>query len=444
MTSDTEIEEELTSYLKSLAGSPEHIPLAAHHPCNNQTDTSSPPREVNPYLRDILSLEPSLEEIHNTISDLDNSASAWELSPRLIKLTANTTWTVPTRKGKKRLKREARRHQWELAQGITPQTSPIPQTYNKTYTAERALNLLRMIVTLSFQSGDIPPSEKFGRLTGLPKAEGPLNSTDCMRPITVSPIIGRVINNVLAKRLGALLVKHKILDPAQFSFLPGRNIHQAIESILRCLHKSKHSENNSPGRACYAVFYDISKAYDSIKWSSIQNALFKIGAPDDLIDFVMSCLQGTQISMRTNVPGKTTPFIPMHKAIKQGCPLAPLLFIIVMNELHVEYRKIGGYTLDDSCTISSRGYCDDTAILADNMQTLQRLNDCTTSFFNKHGLKLNHTKTYLIGRNADGSPSTTPLRWKDQHTDLLIHPRDHTYAIRYLGLHLNMDLTLME
>ena len=115
-----------------------------------------------------------------------------------------------------------------------------------------------------------------------------------------------------------------------------------------------------------------------------------------------------------------------------------------MNELHVEYRKIGGYTLDDSCTISSRGYCDDTAILADNMQTLQRLNDCTTSFFNKHGLKLNHTKTYLIGRNADGSPSTTPLRWKDQHTDLLIHPRDHTYAIRYLGLHLNMDLTWNE
>jgi hypothetical protein len=210
MTSNTEIEEELTSYLKSLAGSPEHIPVAAHHPCNSQTDTSSPPREVNPYLRDILSLEPSLEEIHNTISDLDNSASAWELSPRLIKLTANTTWTVPTRKGKKRLKREARRHQWELAQGITPQTSPIPQTYNKTYTAERAVNLLRMIVTLSFQSGDIPPSEKFGRLTGLPKAEGPLNSTDCMRPITVSPIIGRVINNVLAKRLGALLVKHKI------------------------------------------------------------------------------------------------------------------------------------------------------------------------------------------------------------------------------------------
>jgi len=240
MTSNTEIEEELTSYLKSLAGSPEDIPLAAHHPCNNQTDTSSPPREVNPYLKDILSLEPSLEEIHNTISDLDNSASAWELSPRLIKLTANTTWTVPTRKGKKRLKREARRHQWELAQGITPQTSPVPQTYNKTYTAERAVNVLRMIVTLSFQSGDIPPSEKFGRLTGLPKAEGPLNSTDCMRPMTVSPIINRPRHQQRTGQApGSSTCKTQdprsstILFPPRTKHTPGDRIHPPLSPQIQ-------------------------------------------------------------------------------------------------------------------------------------------------------------------------------------------------------------------
>jgi hypothetical protein len=261
-----------------------------------------------------------------------------------------------------------------------------------------------MITEVSFRAGDLPPPEKLGRITGLPKREGQVNSTDTIRPITVSPIIGRNINNILAKRLGNILEKHHILDQAQFSFLPGRNCHQALTSILQCLEQSKHAPNHSEGRACYALFYDISKAYDTIRWSSIQKALIRIGAPDDFIDFVLHCLIGTRICMKTSEPGCTTPYVQMHKGIKQGCPLAPLLFIIVMDELHSTYRTIGGYKLNDKCTISSRGYCDDTAILAQDFPTLQRLHKCTEEFFLRHNLKLNHDNTYLTGRNADGSP----------------------------------------
>jgi hypothetical protein len=37
--------------------------------------------------------------------------------------------------------------------------------------------------------------------------------------------------------------------------------------------------------------------------------------------------------------------VEMHKAVKQGCPLAPLLFIIVMDELHASLASSTGYSL---------------------------------------------------------------------------------------------------
>jgi hypothetical protein len=115
--------------------------------------------------------------------------------------------------------------------------------------------------------------------------------------------------------------------------------------------------------------------------------------------------------MRTNLPNNITTKVPIFNSIKQGCPLAPLLFILIMDELHCTYRKTGGYALDPTTVVSSRGYCDDTAILSDNLETLRTMNYQTVEFFNKHNLHINVTKTKITGIHADDS-ALTP----DNHT----------------------------
>jgi hypothetical protein len=77
-------------------------------------------------------------------------------------------------------------------------------------------------------------------------------------------------------------------------------------------------------------------------------ALERLGIEPDLIDYIMNSLEGSKMAMKTNVPGNITPHIAIRKAIKQGCPLAPLLFVIVMDELHTGYRKYQGYTLGNT------------------------------------------------------------------------------------------------
>ena len=72
-------------------------------------------------------------------------------------------------------------------------------------------------------------------------------------------------------------------------------------------------------------------------------ALRRIGVGEAVVEYVMNSLKGTTLAMKTSIPGRITPAVEIHKAVKQGCPLAPLLFALVMDELHEGYRKIGGY-----------------------------------------------------------------------------------------------------
>ena len=163
------------------------------------------------------------------------------------------------------------------------------------------IHILTYITALCFEARDIPESEKHGIITPLPKTQGQINSTDTIRPITVGPIIGRLVNKIIAGRLGSNITKYDILDQAQFAFLMGKNIHEPINSIIHCYRQSNRKKSGQKGKACYAIFYDISKAYDTLSWESIERALKRIGSHQNLIEFVMNSLKGTMISMKTNI-----------------------------------------------------------------------------------------------------------------------------------------------
>jgi hypothetical protein len=123
---------------------------------------------------------------------------------------------------------------------------------------------------------------------------------------------------MMARRLSDKLIKHNILDPAQYAFLPGRSIHEPINTVLHCLEDYKRRQNTSHRTGCYIIYYDISKAYDCIKWSSIENALENLGVDPAFIDLTMNSLTNSTLAMKTNIPGRTTERIQMHGAIKQG------------------------------------------------------------------------------------------------------------------------------
>ena len=354
ITSDECIEDELTDHLRKM-GKHTETPYTFKKIKHNPKNTSK-------HFDQIMDT-PTINEILDNIRNYSNgSAGGYDkITPALLKTICLTEWEITVNKTEKEMKRdqaEMKSSQYLYELTLEGEKPPDLQT---TKTIKQlpiyVPHILQKIIKHSLKGQNIPQSEKLSIVTPLPKKEGQINDTNSMRPISVGPIIGRLINKIISKRLGDILKKHKLIDPAQFAFLPGGEIFEPINTVIKCFEQSINSPTHTPGKQCYSIFYDISKAYDTIRWESIENALNRVGANEEFINFVMNSHKGTKLAMKTNKPNHITPQIEMHKAIKQGCPLAPILFIMIMDELHKGYREIGGYTLGKT-KVSSRGFCD--------------------------------------------------------------------------------------
>ena len=400
---------------------------------------------------------PNEQDTKALINRLDSNSQAGTLSPLLLKLATTHTWTITQQKSKSELKREA--YITKTLFNNHADTHPLlknpnhkyhhpdhtfhPTTTTKksTITPFRGLYIITNLIRLCLLTKDIPAPEKSNLITAIPKKHGITNTMDNIRPISVGPIIGRMINKLMAERLGSAIIQHNLMDPAQFAFQPGKSIHEPITSIMTCFRQALKAKPGTKHKACYAIFYDISKAYDTLPWSSITRALHRLGLPQPFIDFAMNTLRGTKISIKTGQLGKATLEVELFKAVKQGCPLAPLLFTIVLDELHAGYRKIqnAGYQLNTGELIHSRGFCDDTCILAQDLPTLQKMNKFTAEFMHQHNFKLSHAKTIVMGRDIQGKPLQETLIWPLTNAPLTLqHP---SQSVRYLGAHINMDDT---
>ena len=150
--------------------------------------------------------------------------------------------------------------------------------------------------------------------------------------------------------------------------------------------------------------------------------------------------------VRTNKPGHVTPAVQLTKSIKQGCPLAPLLFVLVMDELHTNLQECEGYTMGDPSsnkqkrtTIKSRGYCDDTWIVSHSFKDLQKMNSIVHAFSQKHGLQINRTKTKVTGIHGNDQPLTDTMYWQpEDKTPFTTTPPDK--PIKYLGCSITLTL----
>lgn len=76
---------------------------------------------------------------------------------------------------------------------------------------------------------------------------------------------------------------------------------------------------------------DTIKAFDCLGWSFLTRLLGKIGLGPNFIRMIESI--NTIATSSVLIQGRLSVPIPLKRSIRQGCPMSPLLFLIVANAM---------------------------------------------------------------------------------------------------------------
>jgi hypothetical protein len=82
---------------------------------------------------------------------------------------------------------------------------------------------------------------------------------------------------------------------------------------------------------------DLKKAYDCINWDFLRLILLQSGFSLQTTNWILSCVISAKFAVLIN--GETSPFFQSGRGLRQGCPLSPLLFILVMEGLSLMLKK---------------------------------------------------------------------------------------------------------
>ncbi|GKA65245.1 RNA-directed DNA polymerase, eukaryota, reverse transcriptase zinc-binding domain protein [Tanacetum coccineum] len=108
------------------------------------------------------------------------------------------------------------------------------------------------------------------------------------------------------------------------------------------------------------------------------------------------------------VNGSPTEEFQFYKGLKQGDPLSPFLFILIMESLHISFQRVvdagmfKGIMLSSSLQLSNMFYADDVVFLEQwsdaNFDTIVHVLEC---FFRASGLRINMSKSKLMGISVE-------------------------------------------
>lgn len=203
--------------------------------------------------------------------------------------------------------------------------------------------------------------------------------------------------------------------------------------ILEAYLRTRQTEN----KISSIVGIDVTKAFDTVSHHSVRRALERKGLDASSISYIMKALTNNITTFK--IDGKTTrPFL-VNGGVKQGDPLSPFLFNLVLDEfLERFYSDQVGGTINsnsDAPKISALAFADDLLLLDDDPTRLQIRTEQLAGFLSKWGMAINCSKCFSISTQKVNEALKSTVRGTFKIGDNTIPAITHINPARYLGQH---------
>ena len=214
-------------------------------------------------------------------------------------------------------------------------------------------------------SGGVEKSLNASFLALIPKKMDAVEVKD-FRPISLVGGIYKIISKVLANRLRRVV--HGLISNSQNAFVKGRHILDSVLIASECI--DSRLKSGVLGVLCKL---DVEKAYDHVSWDFLMYMLQRCGFSEKWRKWVRYCVSTINFSILIN--GSSSDFFGSSRGLRQGDPLSPLLFDIVMEALSrmldvaASTGQFSSFSVDStigpSMMVSHLLFADDTLIFCD-------------------------------------------------------------------------------
>ncbi|KAL0842454.1 hypothetical protein ABMA28_014551 [Loxostege sticticalis] len=237
------------------------------------------------------------------------------------------------------------------------------------------------------------------------------------KPISLATILAKVLDRLLDQQLR----KHIKLHDAQFGFRPGLS----TETAILCL-KQTVQYYTSRSTPVYALFLDLSKAFDSVQYDVLWEKLLReTDVPNDYINI----LKYWYLNQRNYVKwaGEHSDMYGLQCGVRQGGVSSTTLFYLYMNELIVGLSGAEVSCSIDGTLINNISYADDMVLLSPSISALKKLITICEHYVQAHGLRYNVSKSELLVFKAKNKTYKVPM------VKLNGTPLKQVQSFRYLG-----------
>ncbi|KAF3796532.1 reverse transcriptase-like protein [Nymphaea thermarum] len=215
------------------------------------------------------------------------------------------------------------------------------------------------------------------------------------RPISLCNTIYKVIAKILVIRMRDVIMR--LVQRNQAAFSKGRQIQ---DNILWANEMANSKDFWSKG-GCFLKL-DLSKAYDRVSWKFLQNSMHVLGFHPRWIELVMKCVSTVSYEMVVN--GCLGDRFTAYKGLRQGDPMSPYLFILVMEifnrKIQVEVRNKNIHiprVRKISQEVGAVMYADDVLMVSKaSISSFCAIKEMLEQFERLAGMKVNKDKSVIF------------------------------------------------